>query len=65
MNGSCACGFFLARNLDWYQANQGCKSKGARLPEINSTGENNDIFHLKVSNSKFFRKLRDKLNLVL
>ena len=42
-NGDCACGFILWEVLTWTQAIQACKARGARLAEIYSIEENNDI----------------------
>jgi len=48
-DGHCACGFFLETGLTFQTAADTCNSLGARLPEINSTKENNDIISLMVS----------------
>lgn len=47
-NGDCACGFVLWEVLTWAQAFEKCKQRKARLPEINSEQENQDLFALKV-----------------
>jgi hypothetical protein len=47
-NGTCACGFFLERGLYWRQAADRCYALGARLPEIKSLRENQDIYALMV-----------------
>ena len=38
------CGFFLAGNITWNEANEQCQSRGARLPQAESLRENHDIF---------------------
>jgi hypothetical protein len=48
-NGTCACGFYLKRALTWRQAADQCYSFGARLPEIKSSRENQDIYKLMVN----------------
>jgi hypothetical protein len=47
-DGKCACGFFLEKGLSWRQASDQCRTLGARLPEIKSAQENNDILSVKV-----------------
>jgi hypothetical protein len=47
-DGKCACGFFLEKGLSWRQASDQCRTLGARLPEIKSAQENDDIFSVKV-----------------
>ena len=47
-DGRTFCGFFLAFGLTWYEADRRCKAQGARLPEIQSLSENNQILKLKV-----------------
>lgn len=47
-NGSFACGFYLDKGKSWFDAYSECERKGARLPEINSFRENQDIFSRKV-----------------
>jgi hypothetical protein len=47
-DGHCACGFYLEVGLTFQTASASCQSYGARVPEINSTKENNDIITLMV-----------------
>jgi hypothetical protein len=46
----CACGHHLPQGLTWYQASAACKqiSGTARLPEIRTAKENDDILTLQV-----------------
>ena len=47
-DGSKACGFYLETGLTWHQANAKCKRFNARLPEIRTKEDNDQIFVLKV-----------------
>ena len=47
-NGSVACGIYVAGNLTFYSAEQRCGRLGARLPEIRSTKENEDVLERRV-----------------
>ena len=48
-NGYCSCGFILWEVMTWSQAFKACNARGARLPEIYSSGENKDIKSFLVS----------------
>ena len=49
LDGSCACAFSLGAGLGWSQAIDRCKALGARLPEIHTAAENNDINNFRVN----------------
>jgi hypothetical protein len=46
----CACGHYLPQGNTWNEASEACKQlgSGARLPEITSDSENNDILRMQV-----------------
>ena len=48
-NEYCSCGFILWEVMTWSQAFKACNARGARLPEIYSSGENKDIKSFLVS----------------
>ena len=47
-DGSCACGLLLESDLTWIEAFDACISIGARLPEVMSEEDNQDIYNLTV-----------------
>ena len=51
-NGSYACGIYLSGNVTFHDAEIRCVRLGARLPEVRSKAENQDILERVVS---FFR----------
>jgi hypothetical protein len=48
-NGDYFCAFIVQDNLNWFQADDACKIRGARLPEISDVRENIDILKFRVS----------------
>lgn len=48
-DGKYYCGFTVKDSLNWYQADEACKQRGGKLPEIYSTTENSEILKLKVT----------------
>ena len=48
-DGKYFCGFTVKANLNWKQADDACKTKGGRLPEIYSISDNSDINKQRVS----------------
>jgi hypothetical protein len=56
-NGSCACGFYLQRGLYWRQAADRCYALGARLPEVTSARENEDLYSLMVNSNNLYLPL--------
>ena len=59
-DGSCACGFYLGY-LPWHEAINECLGKGARLPEITSQQENDDIFRVSALQYNMWQILSTKL----
>ena len=47
-DGSLVCGFLLEQIFSWFEASEKCKALGARLPEIKSEEDNEQILELKV-----------------
>ncbi len=45
---TCACGFFLKDEMTWDQASNQCHALGARLPEIKTAAENQQILEVMV-----------------
>jgi hypothetical protein len=53
-NGDYFCGFIIKDDLTWYQADEKCRSRGGRLPEIYSIYENIDLLQFKVILDLYF-----------
>ena len=49
-DGTSYCAFTIKDSLNWFQADEACKLKGGRLPDIESVTQNNEILKLKVLN---------------
>jgi hypothetical protein len=48
-DGNYYCGFIIKDSLNWYQADDICKRRGGKLPEVYDEDNNMEILKFKVS----------------